>query len=67
LYLGDFVAGQPAFGDELEIVYKGFYEIENTSIFAWFSILGVGHYCKLRGSICQLPPNNKANYLVHTI
>ncbi len=34
----------PAFGDELEIIYEGYYEIEDTSIFAWFSIPGIGHY-----------------------
>jgi hypothetical protein len=32
------------FSDEHETVYKGFYEIKNTSIFAWSSIFGVGHY-----------------------
>jgi hypothetical protein len=30
--------------DELEIIYEGYYEIEDTSIFAWFSIPGIGHY-----------------------
>jgi hypothetical protein len=40
------------FGDEPKIVYKGFYEIKDTSIFAWFSIPGVGHYCWLRSPIC---------------
>jgi hypothetical protein len=40
-----------AFGDEPETVYEGCYEIENTSIFAWSSILGVGHYCWLRDPI----------------
>jgi hypothetical protein len=34
----------PASGDELEIVYEGCYETEDTSIFAWSSILGIGHY-----------------------
>ncbi len=34
----------PAFGDELETVYEGCYETENTFIFAWFSILDIGHY-----------------------
>ncbi len=34
----------PASGDEPKTVYEGCYEIENTSIFTWFSILGVGHY-----------------------
>jgi len=32
----------PAYVDELQIVYENFYEI---SIFAWSSILGIGHYC----------------------
>jgi len=31
--------------DEFETVYEGYYKIEDTSIFAWSSILGVGHYC----------------------
>jgi hypothetical protein len=30
--------------DELETVCEGFYETEDTSIFTWSSILGVGHY-----------------------
>jgi hypothetical protein len=55
-----------AFGDEPETVYEG-YEIENTFIFAWSSILGVGHYCWLCGPIRRLLINNKADYLVHTI
>jgi hypothetical protein len=25
----------PTFGDELETIYEGCYEIKNTSIFAW--------------------------------
>ncbi len=57
----------PASGDEPETVYEGYYEIEDTSIFAWSSILGVGHYCWLRSPICRLPPNSKADYLVRTI
>jgi hypothetical protein len=57
----------PAFGDELETVYEGCYQIEETSIFAWSSISGVGHYRWLRDPIRQLPPNNKADYLVHII
>ncbi len=56
-----------AFGDELESVCEGYYETKDTSIFTWFLVLGVGHYRWLRGLICQLPPNNKANYLVCTI
>jgi hypothetical protein len=57
----------PAFGDELEIVCEGYYETKNTSIFAWSSIPGVWHYHWLRGHICRLPFNSKADYLVHTI
>jgi len=34
----------PIFGDEPKTIYEGFYKIENTSIFAWFSIFGVRHY-----------------------
>ncbi len=41
----------PAFGDEPEIVCEGCYETEDTSIFAWSSVLGVGHYRWLRGPI----------------
>jgi hypothetical protein len=43
----------PTFGDELETVREGYYKIENTSIFAWFSIPSVGHYCWLHGLIHQ--------------
>jgi hypothetical protein len=57
----------PTFGNELKTIYEGFYEIEDTLIFAWSSILNVGYYRWLRSPICQLPPNNKANYLVYTI
>jgi hypothetical protein len=39
-------------GDERKIVYEGFYEIEDTSIFAWSSILSIGHYRWLCGLIC---------------
>ncbi len=57
----------PASGDEPEIVYEGCYEAEDTSIFAWSSVPGVGHYRWLRGPIRRLPPNSKADYLVRTI
>ncbi len=55
------------FGDELETVRESCYKIENTSIFAWSSILGVGHYCWLHSPIRQLPLNNKEDYLMRTI
>jgi hypothetical protein len=57
----------PASGDEPETICECCYETENTSIFAWFSISDIGHYRWLRSSIHWLPPNNKADYLVHTI
>jgi hypothetical protein len=38
-------------GDEPEIIYEGYYEIDDISIFAWSSILDVGHYRLLRSSI----------------
>jgi len=57
----------PAFGDEPEIVCEGCYETEHTSIFAWSSVPGVGHYRWLHGPIRRLPPNSKADYLVRTI
>jgi hypothetical protein len=53
--------------DELETVYEVCYEIEDTSIFAWSLVLNVGHYHWLRGPICQLPLNSRADYLVRTI
>jgi len=56
-----------ASGDEPEIVCEGYYEIEDTFIFAWFSVPGVGHYRWLRGPIRRLPLNSKADYLVRTI
>jgi hypothetical protein len=57
----------PASGDEPEIVYEGYYETEDTSIFAWSLVPGVGHYRWLHGSIRRLLPNSKADYLVRTI
>jgi hypothetical protein len=57
----------PAFGDEPEIVCEGCYENEDTSIFTWSSIAGVGHYHWLCSVIHQLPPNSKADNLVRTI
>ncbi len=54
----------PDSSDELEIVCEGCYETEDTSIFAWSSILSVGHYRWLCSSIRRLPPNNKADYLI---
>jgi hypothetical protein len=57
----------PASGDEPETVSEGCYETEDTFIFAWSSVLGVGHYHWLRGPIRRLPPNSKAEYLVRTI
>ncbi len=55
-----------AFNDEFETVCEGRYKIKDIFIFAWSSIPGVGHYHWLHNSI-RLLPNNKANYLVHTI
>jgi hypothetical protein len=55
------------YGDELETIYNGFYKTKATSIFAWFSIPQIRHYRWLCGPIHQLPPNNRADYLVHTI
>jgi hypothetical protein len=57
----------PASGDELETIYEGCYKTEDTFIFAWFSILGVGDYRWLRGLIHRLPPKSKVDYLVRTI
>jgi hypothetical protein len=42
----------PASGDELEIVCEGCFETKDTFIFAWSSILDVGHYRWLRSLIC---------------
>ncbi len=57
----------PASGDEPETIYEGFYETEDTSIFAWSSVPGVRHYRWLRGPIRRLPPNSKADYLVRIV
>ncbi len=57
----------PTSGDELETVCEGCYETEDTSIFAWSLVPGIGHYRWLHDSICRLPPNSKADYLVRTI
>jgi hypothetical protein len=40
-----------AFGDELETVSEGCFEIKDTSIFTWSSIFGVGHCRWLHGLI----------------
>ncbi len=56
-----------ASGDELETIYEGYYKIEDTFIFAWFSVPDVGHYRGLCNLICRLPFNNKADYLIRTI
>jgi hypothetical protein len=56
-----------ASGDEPKTVCEGCYETDDISIFAWSSILNVGHYHWLRGPIRRLPLNSKANYLVRTI
>jgi len=55
------------FGDEPKTVYEGCYKTKNKSMFAWSLIFDVGHYYWLHGSICWLPLNSKADYLVHTI
>jgi hypothetical protein len=55
------------FNNELATMYEGFYEIKNTLIFAWSSIPNIGHYHWLGISIHWLPPNNKEDYLIHTI
>jgi len=57
----------PTFDDEPETVCEGCYETEDTSIFAWSLVPGVGHYRWLHGLIRRLPPNSKADYLVCTI
>ncbi len=56
-----------AFGDEPKIVCEGCYDTEYTSIFAWSSVPGVGHYRWLCCLIRRLPPNSKVDYLVRTI
>ncbi len=53
--------------DEPETVCEDYYETKDTSIFAWFLIIDIGHYRWLRDSICRLPPNSKVDYLVRTI
>ncbi len=53
--------------NEFQTVYEGCYEIEDTFIFTWSSILSVGHYCWLCGPIRRLFFNSKADYLVRTI
>jgi hypothetical protein len=40
-----------ASGEELKIVCEGCYKTEDIFVFAWSSILGVGHYSWLRGPI----------------
>ncbi len=56
-----------ASGDELKTVYEGYYKTENTFIYSWSSILGVGHYRWLCSPIHQLPLNSKADYLSRII
>jgi hypothetical protein len=57
----------PAFGDELETICKGFHETKDIFIFAWSSNPDVGHYRWLCSLICKLLPNSKADNLVCTI
>jgi len=57
----------PTFGDEPEIICEGCYEIEDTSIFTWFSIPRIGHYHWLCNLIRALFLNSKVDYLVRTI
>jgi len=54
-------------GNELEIIWEGCYKTDDTFIFAWSSILSIGHYRWLCGPICQMLHNVKANSLVYTI
>jgi len=54
----------PASSDEPETVCEGCYETEDISIFAWSLNLAIGHYRWLRGSIRQLPSNNKVDFLI---
>jgi hypothetical protein len=63
----DLVTSHPASSDEFKTVCENCYEIEDTSIFAWFSISDVKHYWWLRGPIRRLPLNSKVDYLVCTI
>jgi hypothetical protein len=44
----------PTFSDELEIIYEGYYKIEDTSIFAWSSISSIGHFCMFQFVDCLL-------------
>jgi len=53
--------------DEPEIVCESCYETEDTFIFTWSLVPGVGHYRWLCGPIRRLLPNSKADYLVRTI
>jgi hypothetical protein len=56
-----------AFIDEPKTVYEGCYKTKDIFIFAWFSILGIRHYCWLCNLIRRFPPNNKLDYLGCTI
>jgi hypothetical protein len=53
-------------GNKPKIVCEGYYETEDISIFSRSSVLDVGHYRWLCGSIRRLLFNNKANYLLRT-
>jgi hypothetical protein len=57
----------PASSDEPKTVYEACYKTKNNFIFAWFLVPDVGHYCWLRGSIHQLLPTSKVDYLIRTI
>jgi hypothetical protein len=62
-----FLQVDPVFYNELEIVREGCYETKDTTIFAWSLVPDIGHYHWLRGLICHLFPNSKADYSVRTI
>ncbi len=57
----------PASSDEPETIYEGCYETKDTFIFTWSSNFDVKHYRWLCSLIRRLPPNSKANYIVHII
>jgi hypothetical protein len=64
-HFGDLIA--PASDDKLETVCEGCYKTRDISIYAWSLVPNVGHYHWLQDPIHRLPPNSKADHLIHTI
>jgi hypothetical protein len=53
--------------DDPKILYESIYKGNEVVILAWFSTLGIGHYCWLCNPINQLLSNHKTKHLISII